>query len=247
MSRKTRPVRCPVTGRYPGHARMSEAWTTRSARGDSCFLAKEQSWRTAWRARSLLSRTISGSATGELELPGRAIASRHKRQCGSPSNGRADGRSSPRRPSGVAPLTARRTNFPCRRPGTSSAWCGCWPDPSRWQTGERAFKPWGLANAPSLTVGCRPAAGLPCAGPCTALTPSARPPIPAIRIAARRRTRGLSSRRSGGLLQAQLSRVGQQIAQLSASGGRRHTLAVDALGEAERAQPWPRSTVCLGD
>jgi hypothetical protein len=29
--------------------------------GDSCFLAKEQSWRTAWRARSLLSRTTRGS------------------------------------------------------------------------------------------------------------------------------------------------------------------------------------------
>ena len=35
--------------------------TTRSAGGDSCFLAKEQSWRTAWRARSLLSWTRSSS------------------------------------------------------------------------------------------------------------------------------------------------------------------------------------------
>ena len=42
--------------------RMSEAWTTtRSAGGDSCFLANEQSWRTAWRARSLLSRTNTSS------------------------------------------------------------------------------------------------------------------------------------------------------------------------------------------
>ena len=29
--------------------------------GDLCFLAKEQSWRTAWRARSLLSRTTTSS------------------------------------------------------------------------------------------------------------------------------------------------------------------------------------------
>jgi hypothetical protein len=35
--------------------------TTRSAGRDSCFVAKEQSWRTAWRARSLLSRTMTGS------------------------------------------------------------------------------------------------------------------------------------------------------------------------------------------
>jgi hypothetical protein len=35
--------------------------TTRSAGGDSCFLAKEQSWRTACRARSLLSRTKTSS------------------------------------------------------------------------------------------------------------------------------------------------------------------------------------------
>jgi hypothetical protein len=39
-----------------------------------------------------------------------------------------------------------------------------WQTPSRWQTGERAFKPYGLANATSLTVGFRPVAGLPCAG-----------------------------------------------------------------------------------
>ena len=31
--------------------------TTKSAGRDSCFSAKEQSWRTAWRARSLLGRT----------------------------------------------------------------------------------------------------------------------------------------------------------------------------------------------
>jgi hypothetical protein len=34
---------------------------TRRAAGDSCFLAKEQSWRTAWHAHSLLSRTITSS------------------------------------------------------------------------------------------------------------------------------------------------------------------------------------------
>src|SRR5215208_117823 len=38
----------------------------RAQREDSCFLPKEQSWRTAWRARSLLSRTTRSSrlATG---------------------------------------------------------------------------------------------------------------------------------------------------------------------------------------
>jgi hypothetical protein len=35
--------------------------TTRSAGGGSCFLATEQSWRTAWLARSLLSRTNRSS------------------------------------------------------------------------------------------------------------------------------------------------------------------------------------------
>jgi hypothetical protein len=35
--------------------------TTRSAGGYACFLAKEQSWRTAWRTRSLLSRTRTGT------------------------------------------------------------------------------------------------------------------------------------------------------------------------------------------
>lgn len=32
--------------------------------------------------------------------------------------------------------------------------------PSGWQTGERAFKPYGLADAPSLTLGFRPVARL---------------------------------------------------------------------------------------
>ena len=66
-------------------------------------------------------------------------------------------------------------------------------DPSRWQAGERASKPYGLANAPSLTVGFRPVAGLPCARPCTAPTPPERraPPeaIPANQISARRQFR----------------------------------------------------------
>jgi hypothetical protein len=38
--------------------------TTKSAGADSCFLAKEQSWRTAWRAHSLLSWTRSTSPPG---------------------------------------------------------------------------------------------------------------------------------------------------------------------------------------
>ena len=60
--------------------------------------------------------------------------------------------------------------------------------PPRWRTDERAFKPFGLADAPSLTVGFRPVAGPPFAGPCTAPTPLTRPPIPAIRISTRRQS-----------------------------------------------------------
>ena len=46
--------------------------TTRSgADGDSCYLAKEQSWSTAWIARSLLSRTNLSSGRHEAcERPG---------------------------------------------------------------------------------------------------------------------------------------------------------------------------------
>jgi hypothetical protein len=40
-------------------AKRSLGTTTRSAGGDACFSAKEQSWGTAWRTRSLLSRTTS--------------------------------------------------------------------------------------------------------------------------------------------------------------------------------------------
>jgi hypothetical protein len=42
-------------------ASRSERTTTKSAGGDSCFSAKEQSWRTAWRACSLLRRTTTSS------------------------------------------------------------------------------------------------------------------------------------------------------------------------------------------
>jgi hypothetical protein len=44
-----------------GRSRRSLRTTTRSAGGHSCFPAKEHSWRTAWRAYSLLSRTKSSS------------------------------------------------------------------------------------------------------------------------------------------------------------------------------------------
>jgi hypothetical protein len=47
-----------------------------SAGGDACFLAKEQSWRTAWRTRSLLSRTIRSGAARGPQLRNRAIAMR---------------------------------------------------------------------------------------------------------------------------------------------------------------------------
>jgi hypothetical protein len=40
---------------------LSQRTTTRSAQGDSCFFAKEQSWRTAWSARSLLGWTTTSS------------------------------------------------------------------------------------------------------------------------------------------------------------------------------------------
>jgi hypothetical protein len=52
--------------------------------GDSCFLANEQSWRTSWRARSLLSRTRWSSERVPDE-PASARARWHgkqKRQCG---------------------------------------------------------------------------------------------------------------------------------------------------------------------
>jgi hypothetical protein len=61
---------------------LSSWTTTKSAEGDFCFLAKEQSWRTAWRARSLLSRTIRSSAARGPQLRNRAIAMRHERHSG---------------------------------------------------------------------------------------------------------------------------------------------------------------------
>jgi hypothetical protein len=53
-------------------------WTTTgSAEGESCFLAKKQSWRTAWRARSLLSRTTTGNpAWGAVDRRSSRKASR---------------------------------------------------------------------------------------------------------------------------------------------------------------------------
>src|SRR5918995_162853 len=60
--------------------------TTRSAAGDSCFLAREQSWRTALRARSLLSRTTPDSGTTIIGPRAAAIAMRDRAH--SPDGGR---------------------------------------------------------------------------------------------------------------------------------------------------------------
>ena len=50
-------------------------------RGDPCFCAKEQSWHTAWLARSLLSWTKSSSQPMPSRIAGRGTAgSRHKQQ-----------------------------------------------------------------------------------------------------------------------------------------------------------------------
>ena len=57
--RRARRRDCVETGASMSmvQTRLSRWTRTRRAAGDSCFLANEQSWRTAWRARSLLSRT----------------------------------------------------------------------------------------------------------------------------------------------------------------------------------------------
>src|ERR671914_819961 len=49
-------------------------------RGDSCFLANEQSWRTAWLARSLLSWTKLSSRVRAPPTASRAIAMREDEQ-----------------------------------------------------------------------------------------------------------------------------------------------------------------------
>src|SRR4051794_9411943 len=47
------------------HRPSRPPWTTtRSAGEDSCFLAKQRSWRTAWRSRSLLRWTSTGTPLG---------------------------------------------------------------------------------------------------------------------------------------------------------------------------------------
>jgi hypothetical protein len=51
----------PMRASRESTVRRPERTTSGSAGGDSCFPAKEQSWRTGWRARSLLSPTISDS------------------------------------------------------------------------------------------------------------------------------------------------------------------------------------------
>jgi hypothetical protein len=80
----------------PSLATRLQRTTTRSAGGDSCFLAKEQSWRTAWRARSLLSRTRSSGpampaprrssnsamGTGTREVERATLADNEPARCG---------------------------------------------------------------------------------------------------------------------------------------------------------------------
>src|SRR5215212_5029719 len=103
-------------------------------------------------------------------------------------------------PGGAKPLTSP-TWFSLRPTRFNPALAGVGAGrPARWRTGERAFKPFGLAGAPSLAVGFRPVAGPPFAGPCTAPTPTTRRPIPATRIATRRQSAlpGAGRRRSDG-------------------------------------------------
>jgi hypothetical protein len=59
------------------------------SRGDSCLSAKEESRRTAWRARSLLSRTNLSSAARTPPIPSSAVPLRHKKQHAAPRRGRS--------------------------------------------------------------------------------------------------------------------------------------------------------------
>lgn len=68
------PLRA-VAGRVAGSLPLRT--TTRSAGETPASWQKEQSWRTAWRARSLLSRTIGDSAPSKIIPPTGATASRH--------------------------------------------------------------------------------------------------------------------------------------------------------------------------
>jgi hypothetical protein len=61
--------------RHPPRQPRSLWTTTRSAAGDSRFLAKEQSRRTSWRPRSLLSRTTSSRGAGSAAIATRDCAS----------------------------------------------------------------------------------------------------------------------------------------------------------------------------
>ena len=61
----------------------SQRTTPRSAGGGSCLLAKEQSWRTAWLAGSLLSRTTRSGAQAPPAATRRPRARRDERRRGS--------------------------------------------------------------------------------------------------------------------------------------------------------------------
>jgi hypothetical protein len=70
LSHPARRGAAPTDARYcfpreggapPPNPSLPQGTTTRSAAGDSCFLANEQSWCTAWPARSLPSRTRTSS------------------------------------------------------------------------------------------------------------------------------------------------------------------------------------------
>jgi hypothetical protein len=116
-------------------ARRSLRTTTRSAWRDSCFLAKKQSWRNAWRARSLQSRTNMSSSRhatrgemlaaplirGRLHRPGAHVcsgraarAARNVRETpASPCGCRRNNRGSSCAPGAVS--TARSTASPAQR------------------------------------------------------------------------------------------------------------------------------------
>jgi hypothetical protein len=96
--------------------------TTRSAGGDDYFLAKEQSWRTAWRARSLLSWTSTGSA--QLGRPNRSPgvglrgeAGVRRARTASPRHGEGAHERPKRPPRRHQPRPVRRSAAPPRNTG----------------------------------------------------------------------------------------------------------------------------------
>ena len=115
LARKAGRGACfPLREHEPALRRISLLlWTTtRSAGGYSCFLAKEQSRRTAWRARSLLSRTTRSSRPATPASCWR-ITAEHGRQ-------RSACRCCLATDAGARPGSIGRPRTPPRRPQRSS-------------------------------------------------------------------------------------------------------------------------------